>query len=89
MKLQFTARAVTDLHRLRAFIAQDDPLAAHRRIDALQRSIRTLMDQPRSGRRIDEASGMRQWIAGDYVVRYFIDDELVTIIRVWHGREAR
>ena len=65
MKLRFTYRAVTDLQRLRAFIAKDNPLAARRKIDALRRSIRLLPDQPQLGREIDEASGMRQWIAGD------------------------
>lgn len=89
MKLRFTYRAATDLQRLRAFIAKDNPLAARRKIDALRRSIRNLVDQPHIGREIDEASGMRQWIAGDYVVRYFVDDRVLTVNRIWHGKEER
>ena len=89
MRLRFTYRAATDLLRLRAFIANDNPLAARREIDALRRSIRNLLDQPHMGREIDEASGMRQWIAGDYVVRYFLDDQILTVNRIWHGREER
>lgn len=78
MRLRFTYRAATDLQRLRAFIAQDNPLAARRQIDVLRRSIRNLLDQPQMGREIDESSGMRQWIADDYVVRYFVDDPILT-----------
>lgn len=73
MKLRFTYRATVDLQRLRAFIAKDNPLAARRQSDALRRSIRHLVDQPQIGKQIDEAGGMRQWVAGDYVVRYFLD----------------
>ncbi len=89
MKLRFTNRATRDLQRLRAFIADDNPLAARRKIDVLRLSIRTLLDQPQIGREIDQASGMRQWIAGDYVVRYFIDDQILTVNRIWHGKEER
>lgn len=89
MRLRFTYRATADLQRLRAFIANDNPLVARRQIDALRRSIRNLLDQPQMGREIDEASGMRQWIAGDYVVRYFLDDQVLTVNRIWHGREER
>lgn len=89
MRLRFTYRAATDLQRLRTFIAKESPLAARRKIDALRRSIRHLLDQPHIGREIDEASGMRQWIAGDYVVRYFVDDTILTVNRIWHGKEER
>ena len=89
MKLIFTYRAVADLQRLRAFIAKDNPLAARRKIDALRRSIELLVEQPQGGREIDEASHMRQWVAGEYVVRYFVDDDVLTINRIWHGKEDR
>ena len=89
MKLRFTYRATTDLQRLHAFIAKDNPLAARSKIDALRRSIRLLVDQPHIGRPIDEASGLRQWVASDYVVRYFLDDHFLTVTRIWHGKENR
>ena len=89
MKLSFTYRAVADLQRLRAFVAKDNPLASRRKIDALRRSIQLLLDQPQGGREIDEDSHMRQWIAGDYVVRYFVAEDVLTINRIWHGKENR
>jgi len=36
--------AMIDLQQLRAFIARDNPLATRRKIDALRRSIRSLVD---------------------------------------------
>jgi plasmid stabilization system protein ParE len=89
VRLQFTYRATSDLRRLQAFIAKDNPLAARRRIDALRRSIRDLVNQPQIGREIDESTGMRQWVAGNYVVRYFIDEQLLTVNRIWHSKESR
>ncbi|MCH9828102.1 MAG: type II toxin-antitoxin system RelE/ParE family toxin [Gammaproteobacteria bacterium] len=88
MKLRFTYRAAADLQRLRAFIANDNPLAASkgRCAEALYPNA---VDQSQIGREIDEASGTRQWIAGEYVVRYFIDDQILTVNRIWHGKEAR
>lgn len=89
MKLRFTERATRDLQRLRAFIAKDNPLAARHKIDSLRHSIRHLVDQPRLGREIDPSSGMRQWVAGDYVIRYFIDEPFLTVNLIWHGKEDR
>jgi toxin ParE1/3/4 len=89
VKLRFTYRAASDLQRLRAFIAKDSPLAARRQIDALRRSILNLVDHPSIGRQIDQASGMRQLIAGDYIVRYFVMDDVLTVNRIWHGKEHR
>jgi len=43
----------------------------------------------RSGRAIDEVSGMRRWVADDYVVRYFTDGQILTVSRIWHGKEYR
>ena len=79
MELRLTYRATADLHRLRAFVARDSPLAARHKIDALRRSIQQLRDQPHIGREI----------ASDYVVRYLIDDRFLTVIRIWHGKKDR
>lgn len=48
MKLQFTYRATTDMHRLRAFIASDDPLTACRKIDSLRRATKLSARPPAS-----------------------------------------
>ncbi|MEA3276490.1 MAG: type II toxin-antitoxin system RelE/ParE family toxin [Pseudomonadota bacterium] len=89
MRLQFTHSATRDLTRLRAFIAEKDPQAATRVSRRLGRTIRHLRDHPELGRPLEELPEVRELVAGDYIVRYTLGDESVTILRIWHGREAR
>jgi plasmid stabilization system protein ParE len=89
VKLRFTKRALGDLQRLRAFIAKDNPQAAQRASAALRRSIAGLVDQPRMGPALEYPPGVRRWVAGPYVVHYLIEDETLTVLRIWHGRERR
>ena len=79
--------------RLRAFIAEKNPAAAQRISQQLIRSIRSLVDQPFVGHEIEshdiELAGVQEWVAGDYVVHYVVQDDLLTVLQVWHGREDR
>lgn len=95
MKLAFSHEARSDLVRLRAFIAAHDPSAAERVARRLIRGIERLIRFPRLGRRVIAAPGepapaeIRDWLIGDYVVRYLIVGDGVIVLRVWHGREQR
>jgi plasmid stabilization system protein ParE len=89
MRLAFTRGASADLARLRDFIAQHDRRAAARVGKRLARTIRLLCDQPALGQAVEELPGVRELVAGDYVVRYTTRDDSVVILRVWHGRETR
>lgn len=89
MNLRFTWRAVDDLSRLRAFIAKDNPQAARRISQALGGSIKGLADQSQMGQALEAPAGVRRWIAGPYVVHYTIDGQILTVLRIWHGREQR
>ena len=89
MRLQFTHSATRDLTRLRAFIAEKDPQTASRVSRRLGRAIRHLRDHPELGKPLEELPEVRELVAGDYIVRYTIDEETLTILRIWHGREAR
>jgi plasmid stabilization system protein ParE len=74
---------------LRAFIAEKDPQTASRVSRRLGRAIRHLRDHPELGKPLEELPEVRELVAGDYIVRYTLDEETVTILRIWHGREAR
>ena len=89
MRLSFTRGASRDLTRLRDFIAQHDPRAAARFGKRLGRTMRLLRDQPGLGQAVEDLPGVRELVAGDYVVRYTTHADAVVILRVWHGREAR
>lgn len=89
MSLQFSERALGDLARLKAFVAENDPEAAERVVRKLVESLRALADQPFAGRSLEDVP-VRQWVAGDYVARYVVrGDNEVIIVRIWHGRETR
>ncbi len=89
MRLQFTHSATRDLTRLRSFIAEKDPQAAARVSRRLGRTIRHLRDHPELGSSLEGLPDVRELVAGDYIVRYTIGEETVTILRIWHGREVR
>jgi plasmid stabilization system protein ParE len=95
VKLALSREARDDLVRLRAFIAAHDPSAAERVARRLIRGIERLIRFPRLGRRVIAAPGelapeeIRDWLVGDYVVRYLIADDRVIVLRVWHGKEQR
>lgn len=89
MKLAFTAKALEDLERLHAFVAEKNPAAADRIRRQLLDSIRTLLEQPRGGKPV-KSLPVRQWVSGDSVIRYLLEDEQsLVIVRIWHGRENR
>ena len=81
--------------RLRAFIAKHNPAAAERLGRRLIQGIGRLVRHPRLGRRVTVAPDqmapeeIRDWVVGDYVVRYLIADERIVVLRVWHGKERR
>lgn len=89
MKLRFTQRALLDLQRLRGFIAKKNPPAARTIIDGLRTSIRHLAGHPSIGTQLGPPGGLRQWVSGDYVVRYLPEKDAIYVVRIWHGKERR
>lgn len=95
MILSFTRSARTDFERLREFIARHDESAAERVARQLLKGIDLLVRQPRMGRRVRDADGhdapeeIRDWIVGNYIIRYLIADERIVVLRAWHHREDR
>lgn len=87
MKLKFTAQALKDLHRLKEFIAKKNPIAATKYIERLLKVIRQLISQPKSGKELEEEPLARQFVAGDYIVRYAIRGETIYVLHIWHGKE--
>ena len=81
--------------RLRAFIAQHNPAAAQRLARRLIKGIERLLRNPRLGRRVTVAPDqmapeeIRDWVVGEYIVRYLIADARIIVLRVWHGKEQR
>jgi len=89
-QLQFSASAVEDLKRLREFIAVNNPEAAENVSLRLRQAIGKLTLFPAIGRPVLELDGVREFVVDNYVVRYlYTDENLIVILRVWHGKEYR
>lgn len=87
MRLAYSEEAVADLVRLRAFIAEKDPLAAARAASELIARIENLRLFPTMGRAVELApdpKDIRDAIFGKYVIRYTSHPEAVVILRIWH-----
>jgi plasmid stabilization system protein ParE len=92
MRLVYSEEAVADLVRLRAFIAEKDPLAAARVAAELIARIESLRLFPAMGRVVELApdpKAIRDAIFGKYVIRYTTHTETVVILRLWHHFEDR
>ena len=90
MKLVFSEASVRDLERLREFIATHNPDAARRVARRLHGAILKLRNNPQIGRPVPDLPGeIREYIVGKYITRYEIRNDMMYILRIWHGREDR
>jgi toxin ParE1/3/4 len=90
MRLRWTPDASEDLYRLVQYIQEDNPGAATHVAEILVEGCETLIGFPRSGR-TGRREGTRELVfAGlPYVVVYRIADEVVEILRIYHGAQDR
>lgn len=92
MKVMYSPEAVTDLVRLREFIAENDSVAAARIAAELIERVEHLKAFPKMGRKVEKAPDpeiVRDIIFGDYIVRYSLHAETVIVLRAWHHYEER
>ncbi len=90
MKVSFTPEAVADLKRLRKFIELKNPIAAQRIANELLSGIEKLKTFPEIGLKVIRAPQphlVRDLFIGNYTVRYFIGNNEIFILRMWHGKE--
>ena len=91
MKLQWTAKAVTDMARLYEFLATVDKGVAARTVQALTVAPTNLLENPRIGEKLEEFESreIRRILVGHYEVRYEIQESTIYVLRLWHTREER
>jgi plasmid stabilization system protein ParE len=86
-------RALKDIDRLYNFLFEKNEDAAMNAAQVILRGSSLLEESPRIGRPMADGTGRRELFipfgAGYYVLRYFFVNEVVVIVRVWHGREDR
>ena len=90
MRVRLSVQATADRQRLAAFLAEHDPRAALRAVDAITTGIARLADMPRIGQRVGGARELYiRFGDSGYVVQYRIDPDAVLVARIFHMREAR
>ncbi len=92
MKLSYTREAISDLIRLREFIASKNPEAAQKIAQLIQKGIAQLKTFPYLGVEVELAPDpemIRDLIIGNYIARYLVHKKHVYILRVWHYKEER
>ncbi len=85
-RVLYAQSAQTDLLEAWLFIAEENPRAADRVLDTLEREIDALLLQPLIGRaRPELAEGVRSWpTSTPYIAFYLADDKGITVLRVLH-----
>lgn len=92
MKLIYSQEAVADLVRLRAFIDEKNPSAAARVAEELIVRVEVLCTFPNMGIKVEQAplpADVRDMVFGDYIVRYSVHSEALSVLRLWHHHENR
>jgi plasmid stabilization system protein ParE len=91
--LNWSPPALLDIQRLYRFLAPKNPDAAKRAVKAIRQGVRVLALQSGLGRHIEDMpEAYREWLidfgGSGYVARYCIDGDSVTVLAVWHQKEA-
>ena len=91
MELKWTSRALSDLARLYEFLASANQPAAARAVQSLTKAPTILLINPRIGEQLFEFEPreIRRIQAGNYEVRYEIQESTIYVLRLWHTRERR
>jgi plasmid stabilization system protein ParE len=92
-KIVWREHALEDISRLYDFLFEKNEEAAAKAARVILRGSSLLEESPRLGRPMADGTGRRELFipfgAGFYVLRYFLTNDIVIIVRVWHGREDR
>jgi plasmid stabilization system protein ParE len=91
MTIHYTHESISDLARLREFIAENNPSAASRIATELKQGIKRLAKFPNIGIAVINApnpQAIRDLYIGNYIIRYLIANNDIYILRLWHDKES-
>jgi plasmid stabilization system protein ParE len=90
MNVKYSPESIEDLQRVVEFIENKNPFAARRIAIDLQEGVQKLKQFSQIGLPVLKASDperIRDLYVGQYTVRYLITEEVIYIVRIWHGKE--
>ena len=92
MKVVIREAAYTDLERIFAWIAKDNPAAARAVVDRIFDAIDRLAEFPRMGRS-GSVTGTHEWVVHGlpYIIVYTFDEQQdeLAVIAIFHGAQDR
>ncbi|BCL34373.1 type II toxin-antitoxin system RelE/ParE family toxin [Nostoc sp. MS1] len=92
-KVIWLPEALTDLVRLFDFLKLKNENTAFQAAQVIREAGFSLADNPYKGTVLEDGSGRRKLVVPfgkyGYVIHYYLEDETVLILRVYHGRENR
>lgn len=88
MKLRYSRGALADLEEIFSYIARDNPRAAARLVERIERVSLLIADQPYIGM-VTRNARVRRFPIGNYLIVYEIDVDEVIIQYVRHGARRR
>jgi plasmid stabilization system protein ParE len=91
MKLIWSPESLDDLVRIHDFLEPVNPQAATDAIRALHAAVQRILAHPRIGERLPRyrRREIRRTVVGTYEVRYEVQPDMVTVLRIFSTRERR
>ncbi len=90
-KIIWHHEAILDQQRLFKHLKSVNPLAARKAAELIHHGAQSLQAWPNRCRPMNDGSGRRelmiQFGSGAYVLRYVLDANVITMLRVWHSKE--
>jgi toxin ParE1/3/4 len=84
--IRLSRLARTDILDIWAYVADDNPIAADRVLERIERVFQSISEHPELGRERPEImAGLRSFAVMSWVVFYRIDSESIIVARVLHG----
>jgi addiction module RelE/StbE family toxin len=88
MRIDWLESAFLDLHRVREYIRESNPVAAQRTVACIEAAARNLARFPEMGRPGEVAQTRELMIPGlPYLIIYRVSGDRVQILRVLHGKQ--
>ncbi|MGE5543537.1 MAG: type II toxin-antitoxin system RelE/ParE family toxin [Bacillota bacterium] len=88
-KIRINPVAIADIQEMKAYIAEDNPVAAERMGNDIYSKVEKLADFPQMGvslsSRINMKADYRFLVCGMYLIFYKIEGEFVSVYRVLNG----
>ena len=90
INIKFNPIAISDMNEIKEYIGQDSPEAANRVINNIFDKIESLSNFPNLGLSLSEKIGIttryKYLICDKYIVFYLFENEVISIMRVIHGK---